>query len=149
MFQIRQYSQFILLLSFLWPITFEVGSQVPVVQVIVNSSVEPQKMSVTQIRRIFSMRQTTWSNDQPIIVYVLINQHDTHQAFSTNVLGMFPYQLERIWNKLIYSGLGEEPIKVQSEQEMLERISQEPGSIGYVMQAVRLEKVKRIEVFKE
>ena len=95
------------------------------------------------------MRQTAWSNNQAITVYVLSNQHQTHQAFSTKILGMFPYQLDRIWNKLVYSGLGEEPIKVQSEKEMLERVSQKPGAIGYVMQQVSGDNINVITVLKE
>jgi|TARA_R110002111_G_scaffold6398_1_gene27961 ABC-type phosphate transport system substrate-binding protein len=130
-------------------VAFSVSSQVPVVQVVVNPSVESTDISVEQIRRIFSMRQTTWPNDQTITVYVLANQHQTHQVFSTKVLGMFPYQLDRIWNKLVYSGLGEEPIKVQSEQEMLERVSQMPGAIGYVMQQVNGNNVNVLKVLEE
>ena len=130
-------------------VAFSVSSQVPVVQVVVNPSVESKDISVEQIRRIFSMRQTTWPNDQTITVYVLANQHQTHQVFSTKVLGMFPYQLDRIWNKLVYSGLGEEPIKVQSEQEMLERVSQMPGAIGYVMQQVNGNNVNVLKVLEE
>ncbi|MBL4630279.1 MAG: hypothetical protein JKY14_03665 [Paraglaciecola sp.] len=95
------------------------------------------------------MRQTAWSHGQAITVYVLENQHQTHQIFSTKVLGMFPYQLNRIWNKLVYSGLGEEPIKVHSEQEMLERVSQKPGAIGYVMQQTNIVNVNIINVLKE
>ncbi|GAC21917.1 hypothetical protein GARC_4982 [Paraglaciecola arctica BSs20135] len=139
----------IISLSCLLSIAFSVDSQVPEVQIVVNPSVESKDLSVAQIRRIFSMRQTTWSNDTKITVYVLSNQHQTHQAFSTKVLGMFPYQLDRIWNKLVYSGLGEEPIKVKSEQEMLERVSQKPGAIGYVMQQVNDNNVKVIKVLEE
>ena len=113
---------------------FSVDSQVPVIRVVVNPSVESKNISIEQIRRIFSMRQITWPNEQAITVYVLSNQHQTHQIFSTKVLRMFPYQLDRIWNKLVYSGLGEGPIKVQSEMEMLERVSQKPGAVGYVLQ---------------
>ena len=98
---------------------FSADSQVPAVRVVVNPSVESKDISIEQIRRIFSMRQTAWPNEQAITVYVLANQHQTHKTFCTQVLGMFPYQLDRKWNKLVYSGLGEEPIKVQSEQEML------------------------------
>lgn len=124
-------------------------SQIPAIRVVVNPSVESKDISVEQIRRIFSMRQTAWSNDQAITVYVLSNQHQTHKTFSTKVLGMFPYQLDRIWNKLVYSGLGEEPIKVQSEQEMLERVSQKPGAIGYVMQQANDDNVNIIKVLGE
>ena len=49
----------------------------------------------------------------------------------------------------MYSGLGEEPIKVQSEQEMLERVSQKPGAIGYVMQQVSGDNINVIKVLKE
>lgn len=130
-------------------VAFSVGSQVPEVKVVVNPSVDSKDLSVEQIRRIFSMRQTTWSNDQTITVYVLANQHQTHQVFSTKVLGMFPYQLDRIWNKLVYSGLGEEPIKLQSEEEMLERVSQKPGAIGYVMQSIDVDRINVIKVLEK
>jgi ABC-type phosphate transport system substrate-binding protein len=136
-------------LSCLLSVSFLVKSQASTIQVVVNSSVKSKDISIEQIRRIFSMRQTTWSNGQAITVYVLSNQHLTHQLFSTQVLGMFPYQLDRIWNKLVYSGLGDEPIKVQSEKEMLERISQNLGSIGYVMQHVSGENIQIIRVLKE
>ncbi|WP_339725780.1 substrate-binding domain-containing protein [uncultured Paraglaciecola sp.] len=135
-------------LGCLLSVAFSVSSQVPEVKVVVNPSVESKEMSVEQIRRIFSMRQTNWPNDQSITVYVLANQHQTHQVFSTKVLGMFPYQLERIWNKLVYSGLGEEPIKLQSEQEMLERVSEVPGAIGYVIQQVESHNVNVIKVLE-
>ncbi len=139
-------------LTFCWLFLFFVAkgqTQTPTVQVVVNASVPKQSVSVDQIRRIFSMRQTVWANDQLIKVYVLTNQHQTHKNFSTQVLGMFPYQLDRIWNKLVYSGLGEEPIKVNSEQEMLEKISQNPGAIGYVMGQVSANSVHVIDVVKE
>jgi ABC-type phosphate transport system substrate-binding protein len=130
-------------------VAFAAHSQATAMRVVVNPSVEPKILTVEQMRRIFSMRQTTWSNGQAITVYVLSSQHLTHQAFSKKVLGMFPYQLDRIWNKLVYSGLGEEPIKVQSEQEMLDRISQKPGAIGYVTQQINDNNVNFINVLKE
>lgn len=45
---------------------------------------------------------------------------------------MFPYQLNRIWHKLTYSGLGIAPTVVQSEQELVNAIINTPGSIGYI-----------------
>ena len=111
----------------------EVHSQSSHIQLITHPSVDATTLDKDQIRRIFTMYQTNWADSQPIVVYVLGSQNTTHQFFSREVLGLFPYQLERIWNKLVYSGLGEAPIKVKTEQEMLEKIRQQPGSIGYVM----------------
>jgi ABC-type phosphate transport system substrate-binding protein len=130
-------------------IAFSADSQVPTVLVVVNPSVEFTDISVAKIRRIFSMRQTFWSDGQKITVYVLSNRHQTHQTFSTKVLRLFPYQLDRIWDKLIYSGLGEGPIKVQSEKEMLERVNRKPGAIGYVMQQFNDANVNVIKLSEE
>jgi ABC-type phosphate transport system substrate-binding protein len=149
--QIHQHIHSILFAGFgcLLSVAFAANSQELSVRVVVNPSVTSTHISVEHLRRIFSMRQTVWSDDQAITVYVLSNQHQTHQAFSTKVLGMFPYQLDRIWNKLVYSGLGEEPINVHSEQEMLERVSQKTGAIGYVMQQVNVNNVNFIKVLEE
>jgi ABC-type phosphate transport system substrate-binding protein len=101
--------------------------------IIANQSVEVDSLDQDQIRRIFTMYQTNWPNSQPIVVFVLANQHASHQLFSREALGLFPYQLERIWNKLIYSGLGEGPIRLQNETEMLTKVQQQPGAIGYLI----------------
>ncbi|MFT2089390.1 hypothetical protein [Paraglaciecola sp. 2405UD69-4] len=119
-------------------------------QVIVNPSVATHNITQAQARRIFSMRQASWPDDAIITVYVMEDTHKTHITFSTQVLGLFPYQLDRIWNKLVYSGLGEEPIKVSTEQEMLEKISSTPGAIGYFMNFEEIDtaNVKILQVVK-
>jgi ABC-type phosphate transport system substrate-binding protein len=89
----RQYFCLILCagLSCLVSIAFAADGQELAVRVMVDPSVSSIHINVEEMRRIFSMRQTTWSNNQAITVYVLSNQHQTHQAFSTKVLNMFPY----------------------------------------------------------
>jgi len=45
---------------------------------------------------------------------------------------MYPYQLDRIWNKLTYSGLGVAPITIMSPEALVEAVRTTPGAIGYV-----------------
>ncbi len=78
------------------------------------------------------MRQIQWSDGGRITVFVLPRQHAIHLRFSKEHLQMFPYQLERIWNKLTYSGLGVAPIILNTPEELLEAIRTTPGAIGYV-----------------
>lgn len=126
-----------------------VKSQTAQVKIIAHIGVPLDALSAGQLRRIFSMRQTSWPDQQRIVVYVLNNEHGIHPSFSKHILGMFPYQLERIWNKLVYSGLGNKPIKVNNEQEMVEKIRQQPGAIGYVTYSVVDKGVKFIAVEEE
>lgn len=102
------------------------------VQVYVNKTVPVTDLTPAQLRRIFSMRQTQWPNGDPIKVVVFKSQNPIHQQFSKNILQLFPYQLERIWNRLIYSGQGERPTEVDTPQQMQRFISNNQGAIGYV-----------------
>ena len=45
---------------------------------------------------------------------------------------MYPYQLDRIWNKLTYSGLGVAPIIVISPAALIDAVRKTSGAIGYV-----------------
>lgn len=44
---------------------------------------------------------------------------------------MFPYQLERIWNQITYSGQGDSPVIVGSQQALIEAVYDTPGAVGY------------------
>ena len=99
-------------------------------KVIANKAVAP--ITQSQLRRIFSMRQLQWTNGQKIVVFVLPSSHPLHQNFSKNELGIFSYKLDRIWNKLIFSGLGTAPIVVDTPQVLLEAVINTAGAIGYV-----------------
>jgi hypothetical protein len=78
------------------------------------------------------MRQIRWPNNDPIVVFVLPSQHSVHKVFSKDMLHIFPYQLDRIWNKLTFSGLGVAPRIVTSQIALIQAVSITPGSIGYV-----------------
>lgn len=100
--------------------------------VITHHSVKLESLSTTQLRRIYSMRQIRWPNNEAIVVFVLPSQHPVHKAFSKEMLHIFPYQLDNIWNKLTFSGLGVAPRIVNSQTELIHAVSTTRGSIGYV-----------------
>ncbi|GAA0856184.1 substrate-binding domain-containing protein [Aliiglaciecola litoralis] len=116
------------------------------VTVLIHNDVKTTELTSAQLRKIFSMRQTLWPDGTPIVVFVLPSQHPAHQALCKDMLKMFPYQVERIWNKLAYSGLGEKPIEVSSEQEMLERLRTTPGAIGYVMENTDFDNAQSLKI---
>lgn len=89
-----------------------------------------------QLRQIYLMRQKYWPDGQPIIVYALPSESLVHREFSKTVLKMFPYQLDRVWNKLTYSGLGKGPIIVEDEKTLLTALKNTEGAIGYVSKKV-------------
>jgi len=79
------------------------------------------------------MRQTEWPDGSAIRVFVLEDKKNAHIVFCKDVLGMFPYQLRRVWDRQVFSGTGTAPILVESEQEMLQRVAETKGAIGYLI----------------
>ncbi len=91
------------------------------------------------------MRTQQWPDGQPITVFVLNDDNPLHKQFSKENLHVFPYKLRRIWDRNIYSGTGDAPITLDSEEEMIEVISTLAGSIGYANKGgdnVRLIKIQ-------
>jgi ABC-type phosphate transport system substrate-binding protein len=121
-------------------------STVYAVEVIMHPSVDDTILTTSQLRRIYTMRQIQWSNGKRITVYTLPRQHPLHLRFSKERLQMFPYQLDRIWNKLTYSGLGVAPITINTPEELLEAVRSTPGAIGYVDKAQGMEGVHVVQI---
>ena len=100
--------------------------------IFVNHTVPQTDFSLSELRAIFAMRKTLWSDHSRIRVFVLEDNAAQHRLFTKNRLGMFPHQLRRIWDKLTFSGTGNAPVKVDNMTEMQEKLANTPGAIGYL-----------------
>lgn len=120
--------------------------QVQAINIISNITAETVSLSTTQLRRIYSMRQVHWQNGTPIVVYVLSSKNTIHQKFCKEQLRLFPYQLDRIWHKLTFSGYGVAPIEVANENELVEAVKSTKGAIGYVENISEVDDVNIIKI---
>jgi hypothetical protein len=100
--------------------------------VIANNSVPVARLSLTALRNLYMLRQTVWPNGQRVQLFVLPDDHPVHEAFAKETLGIYPYRLRQIWDRLSFSGMAVPPVEVQNENEMRARVIATPGAIGYV-----------------
>lgn len=114
--------------------------------IVANRDVKEKVLSVNSLRSIFSMHKKTWSDGTKIRVFVLPDDDLLHQRFSKEKLNVFPYQLRSTWDRLIFSGTGQGPIQVNSNEEMLARVANTPGAIGYLWTADIDENVNVLEI---
>lgn len=115
-------------------------------KVIINSGQLIESISRDALRAIFGMRLQSWRNNKPTRVFVLEDSHPLHQAFAKRVLNIYPHQLRLAWDRLIYSGTGQAPIQVDSEAEMLKRLKETPGAIGYLSSSMVDDSVRILEI---
>lgn len=113
-------------------IFFNVIQEVNAQEVVVNPDVPETRLTRNTLRAIFSMRLRTWPDGSLIKVFVLSDNSPLHIQFSKKILNIFPYQLRRTWDRLVYSGTGQAPIEVNSIKEMGSRVASTSGAIGYL-----------------
>ncbi len=102
----------------------------PVTQVIAGD------LSRNALRAIFGMRLRIWPDGSEIRVYVLPDDHPLHVQFCKEILGVFPHQLRAAWDRLVYSGTGQAPLQVESEDAMRTEIARNAGAVGYLTREV-------------
>lgn len=85
-----------------------------------------------QLQRFFSLRQRLSPQNRPISLVRLPLTSSATQQFSKSLFQLYPYQLQRIWDRQIYSGKAKAPVTVKSEQDMLALIASEPDALGYI-----------------
>ncbi|MEA1987678.1 MAG: hypothetical protein U9N57_00555 [Pseudomonadota bacterium] len=115
-------------------------------KIIVHNSVSNSSVSTYTLSRIYAMQLKNWNGGQSIKVYMLPSRHKLHREFSLKTLKMPTHQLDRLWNRLIFTGTGRTPEVVSSENEMLEKVRSTPGAIGYVNSNLSLEGIKVLNV---
>jgi ABC-type phosphate transport system substrate-binding protein len=125
---------------------FSLAAPSNAVELIANPDVSEASLSRSLVRSIFTMRMTSWPSGMPIRVFVLGDKDELHASFSKRILGVFPHQLRRAWNRQIYSGTGQAPEKVESVREMQEMVSRTPGAIGYLSEDMINEQIRTIAV---
>lgn len=84
------------------------------------------------LRAIFTTRLRQWPDGTPVRVFVMPDDSGLHDQFCREQLGMYPYVLREVWDRLQFTGTGLVPTVVRSESEMRSKVHDTPGAIGYV-----------------
>jgi len=102
------------------------------IYVVVNSANPQRNISQTGLNAIFNMRLRHWNDESPITVYVLQDEDPLHKTFCKQKLHVFPHQIRKGWNRQVFSGTGQAPLAIETKEDMIKRIRETPGAIGYL-----------------
>ena len=103
-----------------------------------HKSAQTPLLSTNQLSDIFTLKQKNWANGLRIRIVVLKPSPPEYVSFVTEQLGIFPYQLNRHWKRLNFSGRATAPKTAKSVSELLTYIANTPGAIGYIPGTVEL-----------
>ena len=107
------------------------GEESPLVVMHPGTQITPA-LGQTTLRAIFGMHLRSWEDGTPIKVFVLPSESPVHSTFCKKILNVYPHQLQSSWDRLVFSGTGQAPVEVESEEQMHRKIASTPGAIGYL-----------------
>ncbi|OQX12922.1 MAG: hypothetical protein BWK76_16960 [Desulfobulbaceae bacterium A2] len=111
-------------------------------RVIVHPDSNVVSLDSVALQGIFTLRDQQWPDGRPIRLLVLPDQAAAHQQFCREILGVFPHQLRRIWDRRVFSGLAPAPRVVADEETMRRQVATTPGAIGYLLHEISNEGVR-------
>ena len=115
-------------------------------ELIVHKDSGVEQLTRNEARLYLTMRLRNWPNGTLVQLFVLPDNDALHLRFVKSILGLYPYQLRRAWDRQLFSGTGQAPVTVSSVEEMLERVALTPGALGYVETSVMTRDIRTIEV---
>jgi hypothetical protein len=113
---------------------------------IVNERAGVEVLSRNEARLYLTMRVKQWPNGIPVRVFVLPDNDPLRLRVVKSLLGLFPYQLRRAWDRQLFSGTGQAPVTLETESEVIRRVAQTPGGLGYASAPPSYPAVRPLEV---
>lgn len=89
-------------------------------------------LSKDQVARIFLGKLKEFPSGETASPISLAENTDVTQKFVSDILKKSPAQLKSYWAKLIFTGQGEPPVMLSSEDELIKKVASTPGMIGFV-----------------
>jgi ABC-type phosphate transport system substrate-binding protein len=111
--------------------------------VIAHSGVKADRLSASELKDIYTGKKAYWDGGQAVVIAVLVGKTD---AALKEASGMNASQFKTFWQRLAFSGRGQQPKNVDDGAAMVAWVSATPGAVALVPADAVLTGVKKIEV---
>ena len=111
--------------------------------VIANSSVAVDSLSADALKDIYTGKTKYWDGGQAIVIAVLPDKTD---GALQQASGMDSSSFKTFWQRLAFSGRGQEPKKADSADALVALVASTKGAIALVPPDAALAGVKKIDV---
>jgi len=111
--------------------------------VIANSSVAADSLSADALKDIYTAKTKYWDGGQAVIIAVLPDKAD---AALQQACGMDSSSFKTFWQRLAFSGRGQEPKRADSAAAVVALVASTKGAIAIVPADAALDGVKKIEI---
>ena len=118
------------------------------IMIIVHRDVHVESLTRAMVSEIYLGTRTKWADESTIKV-VMLKKGPVHEAFVKNFVGTTPAKLRNVWKKVVFTGTGTPPRIFKHEDDLVEFVAENEGTIGYISPSTPHEGVKVIPLDDE
>lgn len=100
------------------------------VAIIASSDVKP--LTMDQLKNVYSLKQKFLPNKAPVKLVQQPLNTQVSQDFTRHLFEIYPYQLQRIWDRQVFSGRARAPKVIDTEGKIFAHIATNSNTIAYV-----------------
>lgn len=100
--------------------------------VVANGLPNDTVISQSEIIKIFTRKRLFWDNGHRITVFIKPVNSVEHKVFAINILHITPFKYKTLLDTITYTGSNSPAVEIQSDEEMISRLSRTPFSVGYL-----------------
>jgi len=113
------------------------------VVVIANEGVSASSLGAAELKDIYTGKTTYWQGGQAVVIVVLADKTD---AALKEVSGMDASSFKTFWQRLAFSGRGQQPKKADDTAALVSLVASTKGAIALVPADADLKGVKKLEL---
>jgi ABC-type phosphate transport system substrate-binding protein len=116
-------------------------------KVIVHAANPTKQVSKQELSQLFLKKVKQWKDNNEVILPVdLVDNSPIRQKFSEMIHGREVASIKAYWQKQIFSGRGVPPEEKKSDEEVLKYVSENPGAVGYIAEATKIDAYSNVKV---
>lgn len=101
-------------------------------KVAIISSIDTAPLNAQQIRNLFSLKKRLLPNNLRAELIRLPLDHQASKLLCQNLYQLYPYQIQRQWDRRIFSGKAIAPKQAITESEVVQMVRTRKNSLGYI-----------------
>ena len=137
----------LIFLSILFCGSFAVAEEGIGFKVIVHASNPTKQLSKQELSQLFLKKVKQWKDRNEAVLPVdLVGDSPVRQKFSEVIHGRGVASIKAYWQKQIFAGRGVPPEEKKSDEEVLKYVSENPGAVGYIAEATKIDAYNNVKV---
>ena len=100
--------------------------------IVIISHLNDTEITLSDVKQLYTLSKKLLPNgERASLVMMPMEASETVKMFRF-LLGAYPYQMQRKWDRVVFSGKGTAPTIYDSSAQILEFVSGNKGAVGYV-----------------